>query len=173
MSGTNSNETSDLPPDVTLGQRAARVLAGASTAELAEHWQRWPNPPEVEYLRGPEPGLVMVQGRIGGSGDRFNLGEATVVRATALLHGGALAAEAVGTAYVLGSDPEHAGLAAVFQALLTDPGQRDAVLEQVIEPLENRLAREDATSVAQARATTVNFFTVARENSGGPQEDDE
>jgi alpha-D-ribose 1-methylphosphonate 5-triphosphate synthase subunit PhnG len=159
--------------EIAVRQRAAGVLAGASTAELAECWAAWPDRPEVEYLRGPEPGLVMVQGRIGGSGDRFNLGEATVVRATALLRGGGLTAECVGTSYVLGSDQEHAGLAAVFQALLADPDQRSRVLRQVIEPLQSRQAAADAGSRAQARATTVNFFTVARENSGGIEEDDE
>lgn len=166
--------TSTLGPEgIALRQRAARVFAGASTADLAEHWTAWPVPPVVEYLRGPESGLVMVQGRIGGSGDRFNLGEATVVRATALLRGGALAAETIGTSYVLGSDPEHAGLAAVFDALLGDPVQRDLVLERVIEPLESRQNGDDAQTRAEARATTVNFFTVARENSGGAEEDDE
>ncbi|GAB3918480.1 protein phnG [Microlunatus endophyticus] len=168
-----SEATAQEAEEIAMRQRAAGVLAGASTAELAECWNAWPNRPEVEYLRGPESGLVMVQGRIGGSGDRFNLGEATVVRATALVRGGGLATECVGTSYVLGSDPDHAGLAAVFQALLADPGQRDLVLQQVIEPLQSRQATVDAGSRAQARATTVNFFTVARENSGGVEEDDE
>lgn len=169
MSGTTALDADDI----ALRQRAARVLAGASTAELAECWADWPDRLEVEYLRGPEPGLVMVQGRMGGSGDRFNLGEATVVRATALVRGGDLTGELVGTSYVLGSDPEHAGLAAVFQALLGDPGQRERVLDQVIEPLQLRQSASDASARAQAHATSVNFFTVARENSGGAEEDDE
>jgi alpha-D-ribose 1-methylphosphonate 5-triphosphate synthase subunit PhnG len=160
------------PNDVALHQRAARVLASASTAELAEQWAIWPEPPVVEYLRGPEAGLVMVQGRIGGSGDRFNLGEATVVRATALLRGGCLTMEAVGTSYVLGSDPEHAGLAAVFDALLGDEGQRPLVLERVIEPLERDQNEKDAHDRAEAHATAVNFFTVARENSGAEDDDE-
>jgi alpha-D-ribose 1-methylphosphonate 5-triphosphate synthase subunit PhnG len=161
------------PNDVALRQRAARVLASASTAELAERWATWPHPPVVEYLRGPESGLVMVQGRIGGSGDRFNLGEATIVRATALLRGGNLSAERVGTSYVLGSDPEHAGLAAVFDALLGDDGERSLVLKRVIEPLERDQNEHDAQAHGEARATAVNFFTVARENSGGAEDDEE
>lgn len=160
------------PEEIALRQRAARAFARASTADLAERWAAWPDPPVVEYLRGPESGLVMVQGRIGGSGDRFNLGEATVVRATALLRGGALQAEAVGTSYVLGSDPDHAGLAALFDALLDDPGQRRLVLERVIEPLEGLQNENDVRSHAEARATTVNFFTVARESSADAGEDE-
>lgn len=152
-------------------QRTARALALADTARLAEFWAAWPDAPEVEYLRGPEAGLVMVQGRIGGSGDRFNLGEATVTRATALLHGGALLAERVGTSYVLGSDPEHAGLAAIFDALLADPATAPRALSEVIAPLEREQAGLDAQSRGEARATQVNFFTVARENAGAEEDD--
>lgn len=173
MSATTTEPGTAGPDDTALRQRAARAFAGASTAELAEHWAMWPQAPVVEYLRGPETGLVMVQGRIGGSGDRFNLGEATLVRATALLRGGDLAAEVVGTSYLLGSDPERAGLSAVFDALLGDPGQRLHVVERVIEPLEQKTTTNDEQERAEARATTVNFFTVARENSGGTEDDDE
>lgn len=166
------SDTAPAPAEVRLRQRAARALAGATTAELAEHWASWPQPPVVEYLRGPEAGLVMVQGRIGGSGDRFNVGEATVVRATALVRGGGLAAESVGTAYVLGSDTEHAGLAAVFDALLGDAAQRPLVLERVIEPLEREQAATAAREHAEARATTVDFLTVSRENDGGAEDEE-
>lgn len=155
---------SSMTEAVTLRQRAARVLAGAGTAELAERWSDWPDPPVAEFLRGPEAGHVMVQARIGGGGDRFNLGEATVCRATVVLRGGCLTADAVGTSYVLGSDPDHAGLAAVFDALLNDTGQRDLVLHHVIEPLEREQAERDAYVHTEARSTVVNFLTVAREH---------
>jgi alpha-D-ribose 1-methylphosphonate 5-triphosphate synthase subunit PhnG len=105
----------------------------------------------------------MVQGRIGGTGDRFNLGEATVSRATVMLHG-AGADEASGTSYVLGSHPEHAGLAAVFDALLSAPTQRERVLTDVIEPLEREQTKRDSAANADARSTVVDFFTVAREH---------
>lgn len=145
-------------------RRAARALAGASRDELAELWDAWEDQPEVTYLRGPEAGLVMVQGRIGGTGDRFNLGEATVTRATVMLRGPGLDEGASGTSYLLGSHPDHAGLAAVFDALLTVSAQRDRVLAQVIEPLEHRQAERDATAHADARSTVVDFFTVSREH---------
>ncbi len=148
-------------------QRAARVLAAAETARLASLWAGWPEAPEVAYLRGPEAGLVMVQGRIGGRGDRFNLGEATVTRATVLLRGGRLDGEVTGTAYVLGSDTEHAGLAAIFAGLLDDVGERGRVLEAVIAPLEREQAARDAERRTAARATVVDFLTVARENTAG------
>ncbi|POH57129.1 phosphonate C-P lyase system protein PhnG [Arthrobacter glacialis] len=150
-----------LAPDER--RRAARVLSGARQADLEMLWADWKEQPEVTYLRAPEAGLVMVQGRIGGTGDRFNLGEATVTRATVLLSGIGIE-DVIGTSYVLGSHPEHAGLAAIFDALLLAPEQRARVLAEVIEPLERGQKERDAGAQADARSTVVDFFTVAREN---------
>lgn len=160
--------------DESTRRRTARVLANAPESDLAALWEAWPDQPEIEYLRGPEAGLVMVQGRIGGTGDRFNAGEATVSRATVVVRGPGV--ESVGTAYVLGSHPDHAGLAAIFDALLAGEA-RERVLAEVIVPLERAQTRRDARSRADARSTVVDFFTVARENSGSDlgleEEDDE
>jgi alpha-D-ribose 1-methylphosphonate 5-triphosphate synthase subunit PhnG len=156
--------------DSKVRQRAARVLSLASVSDLASRWARWAVRPTVEYIRGPEAGLVMIQGRIGGAGDRFNLGEATVTRATVVLRGGALQTESVGTSYVLGSETEHAGLAAIFDALLADPGQRKIVIENVIEPLERQQNDRDAATRNEARSTVVDFLTIARENAAGSVE---
>ncbi|OCG72849.1 phosphonate C-P lyase system protein PhnG [Microbacterium sediminis] len=156
--------------DPSERRRTARVLSGATEAELAELWRTWPERPEVEYLRGPEAGLVMVQARTGGAGDRFHLGEATVTRATVAVRGAG--DEAVGTAYVLGSHPEHAALAAIFDAMLGS-GARERVLAGVIEPLERAQHERDLRARRDARATVVDFFTVARENDGSDDEDDE
>lgn len=154
--------------DIEQRRRTARVLANALPEELAGHWEAWPNQPEVEYLRGPEAGLVMVQGRTGGSGDRFHLGEAAVTRATVRTH--AAGDEAIGTAYVLGSDPDHAGYAAIFDALLNS-SQRESVLSTVIDQLEQAQFERDTERNADARATVVDFFTVARENDGDYDDD--
>lgn len=159
-SDTNDGDTAR---DETERRRTARVLAGASEAELTVRWDAWPDRPQIEYVRGPEAGLVMVQGRVGGTGDRFNLGEATVSRATVIARG--IRSENVGTAYVLGSHPEHAGLAAIFDAMLAGE-ERERVFAEVIVPLEKTQAERDSRSRADARKTVVDFFTVARENSG-------
>ncbi|NLT29795.1 MAG: phosphonate C-P lyase system protein PhnG [Propionibacterium sp.] len=156
--------------DVADRQRTARVLARAAEAELAAAWEGWgEDRPTIEFLRGPEAGLVMVQGRTGGTGDRFNLGEATVTRATVLARD-TETGETTGTAYVLGSNPGHAGLAATFDALLGS-SHRERVLAEVIEPLERAQHERDTRADARARSTVVDFFTVARENAG-PDEDE-
>jgi alpha-D-ribose 1-methylphosphonate 5-triphosphate synthase subunit PhnG len=106
----------------------------------------------------------MVRARTDGGGARFNLGEATVARATVRLHGEPLAAATVGTSYVLGTDLQHARLAAIFDGLLSDAGQRGRVLAEVVAPLEREQAERDGLRRAEARSTLVDFFTVAREH---------
>jgi alpha-D-ribose 1-methylphosphonate 5-triphosphate synthase subunit PhnG len=167
---TEDAVTSQTPPTeppgeaVAARQRWMRTLAMADPDLLAAAWQGWEPKPAVQSIRGPEAGLVMVRARIDGGGARFNLGEATVARATLRLHGGPLAADAVGTSYVLGTDLEHARLAAIFDGLLSDAGQRERVLAEVIAPLAGVRAAHDGERLAEARSTTVDFFTVSREH---------
>ncbi len=120
--------------------------------------------PAYEWLRAPQTGLAMVRGRVGGSGDAFNLGEATVTRATLRLREAAApgAAATVGIAYQLGRDKRRAELAALSDALLQCPQRHDAVYRHVIAPLrEARRTREQQQSEAAA-ATRVEFFTMVR-----------
>lgn len=157
--------------EIESRRRTARVLANSPLAELTQRWAAWADHTEVEHLRGPEAGLVMVQGRTGGTGDRFNLGEATVTRATVAVRL-TDSEPTIGTAYVLGSYPEHAELAAIFDALLNSDA-RERVLSEVIAPLENALHDRDAQAHREARSTVVDFLTVARENSGNDEDEDE
>ena len=149
---------------IAARQRWMRTLAAADPDTLAAAWRGWEPKPAVQAIRGPEAGLVMVRARIGGGGERFNLGEATVTRATVRLHGEPLAADAVGTCYVLGTDLEHARVAAIFDALLADSGVRERVLAEVVAPLEQTRADGDRMRSAEARSTVVDFFSVAREH---------
>jgi alpha-D-ribose 1-methylphosphonate 5-triphosphate synthase subunit PhnG len=142
-----------------------RTLALARTADLVAAWQAWQPKPEVRQIRGPEAGLVMVRGRIDAAGAAFNLGEATVVRATVRLHGTPLRDDVVGSSHVLGTDLEHARLAAVFDGLLGDADLRERVLDEVVAPLARAQADRDESRRADARSTRVDFFTVAREHS--------
>jgi alpha-D-ribose 1-methylphosphonate 5-triphosphate synthase subunit PhnG len=154
------------PPrdEVAARQQWMRALAMADPAALDAAWQGWAPKPAVQAIRGPEAGLVMVRARADGGGARFNLGEATVVRATVRLHGEPLADDSIGTSHVLGTDLEHARLAAIFDGLLADAAQRERVLAEVITPLEQAQAERDRERPAEARSTLVDFFTVSREH---------
>jgi alpha-D-ribose 1-methylphosphonate 5-triphosphate synthase subunit PhnG len=100
----------------------------------------------------------MTQGRIGGTGDPFNLGEMSVTRCAVQLEDGT-----VGHAYVGGRRPRQAELAAIIDALLQDDARRAALLEKLIPPLVEAAAARRRTAAAKAAATKVEFFTVARE----------
>jgi alpha-D-ribose 1-methylphosphonate 5-triphosphate synthase subunit PhnG len=117
--------------------------------------------PAYEWLRAPDIGLAMVRARIGGTGDAFNLGEATVTRATLRLRTDDGSAP-VGVAVHMGRDKERATLAALVDALLQMPRYADKLHARVIEPLAARIADERRRKEAQAAATRVEFFTMVR-----------
>ncbi|MGF6900086.1 phosphonate C-P lyase system protein PhnG [Paraburkholderia sp. GAS348] len=119
-------------------------------------------PPAYDWLRPPEIGLAMVRGRVGGSGDPFNLGEATVTRATLRLRVTADATAAVGVACHLGRDRRRAELAALADALLQMPEHHAALHQQLIEPFAARQAAQRAERRQDAAATRVEFFTMVR-----------
>ena len=131
------------------------VLARAAADELEQQLSASGGAPTYRRLRGPESGLVMVRGRAGGGGAKFNLGEMTVTRCTVRTEAGR-----VGHAYVAGRDARQAELAAVFDALLQDPARRDALHVAVIEPLAERQAAARAAVAQKAAATKVQFFAM-------------
>lgn len=139
----------------TARKAALDVLAGAPSKALAELWDAWADKPQHSKVRGPEVGLVMVRGRAGGGGAPFNLGEATVSRASVRIVTGQ-----VGHGYCLGRDLAKAEVIALIDALW----QRDAapVEAQIIEPLRVLAANTDQKTRAESAATKVDFFTMVR-----------
>jgi len=133
------------------------VLAQAPVSEVEAHWRAVANPPAYRMLRWPETGLVMVRGRAGGTGTRFNVGETTVTRCAVQLEGGA-----VGVAYVRGRDRRHAELAALFDALLQDPARRDALERAVVTPLAGAQAARRLAAAERVAPSRVEFFTMVR-----------
>lgn len=134
-----------------------RVLALATTAELEGVWRDLDAGPGHQLVRPPETGMVLVRGRVGGSGPPFNLGEMTVTRCTVRVVGGA-----IGTAYVAGTDRRHAELAALFDALLQDPAQTESLQETLVEPLAQKQAHRQRVAAEKTAATKVDFFTMVR-----------
>jgi alpha-D-ribose 1-methylphosphonate 5-triphosphate synthase subunit PhnG len=154
-------------PDKPLSRATwMSVLANAPVdlleSALASHSLATP-----QWLRAPETGLMMVQGRAGATGERFNLGEVTVTRCALRLSPDASAAAQVGVSYVLGRSHRQALLAAAADALLQDPTQHDAIQASLLEPVRKHLALQRAVRHTRAQSTKVEFFTVARE-AGAP-----
>lgn len=158
---TGPNRPTPRPDWMALLSRAPLPLLEQALANQAGTPLQW--------LRKPETGLYMVQGRAGGTGERFNLGEMTVTRC-ALRVGGE--DSAVGVAYVMGRNHRQAQLAAMADALLQDPAQHERIDDTVLQPVRQHLALQQARRAARAQSTQVNFFTVARE-SGTADEGDE
>lgn len=151
-------ETDTAEAVVQNARRAAMaVLARAEASELQQAWKNWPNQPDVRPLRGPETGLVMVRGRIGGGGAPFNLGEATVTRATVELSNGQ-----VGHAHALGTNKEKVRHAAIIDALWQDEASRASVEEKIVRPIRQRLDHQDRTRGNESAASRVDFFTMVR-----------
>lgn len=121
---------------------------------------------QPRWLRRPETGLMMIQARVGGSGERFNLGEVTVTRC-ALRLGEMDDASPVGVSYVLGRDHRQAQLAAIADALLQDATHHGDLEVRLLEPIRQSLMQKKSTRHARAQTTKVDFFTVAREASSG------
>ena len=129
------------------------VLAKAPPARLAA---LIPDLPAHDLLRAPEIGAVMLEGRIGGTGARFNLGEMTVTRCSVRV-GDAV----VGHACVQGRDKNHARRAAVLDALMQGD-QAARLRDQILSPLHAEATAARTARAEKAAATRVEFFTMMR-----------
>jgi alpha-D-ribose 1-methylphosphonate 5-triphosphate synthase subunit PhnG len=131
------------------------ALAAAPSRALAELWDRWADKPQHSKVRGPEVGLVMVRGRAGGGGAPFNLGEASVSRASIRLASGE-----VGHGYCLGRDLAKVEVISVIDALWQQQPER--VEAEIIAPLRALAAEAEGKRRDETAATKVDFFTMVR-----------
>ncbi|MGC1487597.1 MAG: phosphonate C-P lyase system protein PhnG [Albidovulum sp.] len=144
---------SRLTQEQTARQARMGLLARADKALLAK---LFPELPRHEWLRAPEVGAVMVQGRTGAAGAPFNLGEMSVTRCALQLSSGS-----VGHAYVQGRDKAHATRAALIDALMQEPCAAQ-IEAQILTPLRRAEADQRRCRAEKAAATKVEFFTMVR-----------
>lgn len=145
------------PATPTPRQHWMQVLAKTPLpllrTQLAPHL---PDPASCQWLRRGETGLIMLRGRAGGTGQQFNLGEASLSRASVNIDGHS------GHAWVLGSQPEHAELAAIADALLQHPHHGAPLQHALIAPLAAAIAARDTQRSREAAGSKVEFFTMVR-----------
>lgn len=132
------------------------VLARAEIDRLTQYLSAAPALPEFVRLRGPEVGMTMIRGRMGGSGSLFNLGEMTITRCSIRDATGR-----IGHGYAIGRDLAQVELVARIDAALQNPVLHEPLIEAVVIPLSNEIAARRAVTEAQAQATEVKFFTLA------------
>ncbi len=152
-----ANPQNAVPQQPEARKHTMDILASATANELSSAWENWEPKPNVDPVRGPETGLVMVRGNIGGGGAPFNLGEATVTRATVKLSNGK-----IGHGYALGTDRTKVQQAAIFDALWQDENTRMDVEERLVQPVAERIRTDDARKQDEVAATKVDFFTMVR-----------
>lgn len=135
-------------------RRWMAVLANSELEPLEALLAAAPALPNHVLLRGPEVGLVMVQGRAAGT--VFNLGEMTATRCTVRN-----ADASVGHAYLAGRHLRRAELAAALDAALQDAETFEAIDRAIITPLARLQAQARADQALRAKETRVDFATLA------------
>ena len=143
-------------------RRWLSVLAKASLAELESTWNELADKPSYRVLRGGEAGLVMVRGRIGGTGQPFNFGEMTMTRAAIQLLDATGEVTYTGFGHIAGRSARRAELVALFDAMLQDPARHEALSALAVDPLAARQAATKAAQAAKVAASKVDFFTMVR-----------
>ena len=150
--------TSSTLPNAHIERPAwLAVLARANLQQLEAMLPLCSTLPAVTQVRPAEVGMVMLRGRIGGTGNPFNLGEASVVRCAVRVGDGPL-----GVSYALGRDKRRAEVAALCDALLQDPLHHDLLQMQLVRPLAQAQAQAKAHAHDQAAKSKVEFFTLVR-----------
>ncbi len=158
MSDTLEGQASDpSATGKTARQRWMAVLARATFTEIEGIVARLGGVPAHTVLKPAETGTVMIEARAGGTGQRFNLGEATLSRCVVRLADGTM-----GFAYALGTDRRKALHSAVLDAWLQDPARGPGIVATEIAPLAARQQAARDLASRKAAATKVDFFTLVR-----------
>ena len=143
--------------DISTRQRWMRVLAHSQPAALSARMSALNLAPDYDTLRAPEIGLVQIQARMGGTGERFFAGDATLPRAAIRLADGTL-----GYSWILGRDRPHAERCAAIDALMQSPHHFHTLMETLITPLEEQRSARIEARRAEVNASRVDFFTLVR-----------
>jgi alpha-D-ribose 1-methylphosphonate 5-triphosphate synthase subunit PhnG len=151
--------STDLDAESRRRQRWLSLLAKSPCARLEALWAEIQSElPPASALRRPEIGLVMVQGRISGTGAAFCAGEMTATRAAVRLDSGE-----VGIGYVGGRNARHAEIVATVDALGQRAEWRGLLDRRIVAPLAEEAEARRRLAAQRTNATKVDFFTVARE----------
>ena len=131
--------------DTATRQHWMSVLAHSQPAELAARLNALNITADYEVIRAAETGLVQIQARMGGTGERFFAGDGTL-----------------GYSWVQGRDKQHAERCALIDALMQQSRHFQNLSETLIAPLDaDRMARIAARQ-AEVNASRVDFFTMVR-----------
>ena len=106
------------------------LLATSNKNDLLNLWEQKKINIRYEWLRTPEIGSIMAQGRMGVTGDKFNIGEVTITRCSLKLNCGT-----IGHSYVQGRSKKKAEISALCDALMQTEMSNE-INKSIIIPLE-------------------------------------
>jgi alpha-D-ribose 1-methylphosphonate 5-triphosphate synthase subunit PhnG len=135
------------------------LLAISNKNDLLNLWEQKKINIRYEWLRTPEIGSIMAQGRMGVTGDKFNIGEVTITRCSLKLNCGT-----VGHSYVQGRSKKKAEISALCDALMQTEMSNE-INKSIIIPLEKIKKNNKDKILSKAEATKVDFFTLVRGES--------
>lgn len=140
-----------------LRQKWLSVLAHSEPTTLAKLWSQQNLQPDYALLRAPQTGLAQVQGRMGATGNAYNIGDVTLTRTVVKL-----ASNEIGVGYIAGRDKEHCLTVALLDALLQHQDHFQPLYDSIIKPL-TQLAQETMRQHEVAtNQSKVDFFTLVR-----------
>ncbi|WP_059287560.1 phosphonate C-P lyase system protein PhnG [Aquitalea magnusonii] len=143
--------------ETTTRQYWLSLLAHSPAPRLAELLQQHlPPAADISWLRRAQTGLVMLQGRSGGSA------AASIWARSASPAPAAQIAGWLGHGWVRGSDGQHAELIAQADALLQNPQYYPPLQAALLQPLQQELSARREQSARAAAASKVEFFTMVR-----------
>ena len=132
------------------------LLATSNKNDLLNLWEQKKINIRYEWLRTPEIGSIMAQGRMGVTGDKFNIGEVTITRCSLKLNCGT-----IGHSYVQGRSKKKAEISALCDALMQTEMSNE-INKSIIIPLEKIKKNNKDKILSKAEATKVDFFTLVR-----------
>ena len=135
------------------------LLATSNKNDLLNLWEQKKINIRYDWLRTPEIGSIMAQGRMGVTGDKFNIGEVTITRCSLKLNCGT-----VGHSYVQGRSKKKAEISALCDALMQTEMSNE-INKSIIIPLEKIKKNNKDKILSKAEATKVDFFTLVRGES--------
>ena len=135
------------------------LLATSNQSDLLNLWEQKKIRVNYVWLRTPEIGSIMAQGRMGVTGDKFNIGEVTITRCSLKLNCGT-----IGHSYVQGRSKKKAEISALCDALMQTKMSKE-INKNIIIPLEKIKKDNKDKILSKAEATKVDFFTLVRGES--------
>ena len=135
------------------------LLATSNQSDLLNLWEQKKIKVNYVWLRTPEIGSIMAQGRMGVTGDKFNIGEVTITRCSLKLNCGT-----IGHSYVQGRSKKKAEISALCDALMQTKMSKE-INKNIIIPLGKIKKDNKHKILSKAEATKVDFFTLVRGES--------